>query len=97
MAGFTHDWRAKLPSGDVILTIRSRESSNDLGRLEVGGDRIELVAASVSDPAAEVVLTELDGRYWAYETVESFTGRVLGLYAVDGTVAFSDVIYRGRA
>ncbi len=43
------------------------------------------------------MLTELDGRYWAYETTESFTGRVLGLYAIDGTVAFTEVTYEGRA
>ncbi len=28
---------------------------------------------------------------------ESFTGRVPGLYAVDGTVAFADVTYEGSA
>ena len=96
LAGFTHEWRAKLPAGDIVLSIRSRPSSNDLANLEVGGDRIQLVAASLADPASEVVLTELDGRYWAYETTESFTGRVLGLYAIDGQVAFADVEYRGR-
>jgi len=95
LAGFTHEWRAKLPSGAVVLSIRSRASSGELAKLEVGGDRIQLVAASAHDPSAEVVLTELDGRYWAYETTESFTGRVLGLYAIDGTVAFSNVTYEG--
>ena len=92
-----------------MLSIRSRASSNDLADFEVGGDRIQLVASSVPSGAPpqtpglparagdEVVLTELDGRYWAYETTESFTGRVLGLYAIDGTVAFSDVTYKGRA
>ena len=30
LAGFTHEWRAKLPAGDVVLSIRSRPSSNDL-------------------------------------------------------------------
>lgn len=97
LAGFTHEWRAKLPSGVVELSIRSRPTSAERGKLEVGGDRIQLVAAGVEDPDSEVVLTELDGRYWAYETTESFTGRVLGLYAIDGTVAFSDVTYTGRA
>ena len=90
LAGFTHEWRAKLPSGDVVLSIRSRASSSELGRLEVGGDRIQLVAASVARSGRRrSCSTELDGRYWAYETTESFTGRVLGLYAIDGTVAFS--------
>ena len=109
LAGFTHEWRAKLPSGGLVLSIRSRASSCDLAKLEVGGDRIQLVAASVPSGAPtqapglparagdEVVVAELDGRYWAYETTESFTGRVLGLYAIDGTVAFADVAYDGRA
>lgn len=97
LAGFTHEWRAKLPAGAVVLSIRSRPSSTDLRNLEVGGDRIALVAASVDDPTSEVVLAELDGRYWAYETTESFTGRVLGLFAIDGTVAFADVTYEGRS
>ena len=93
-AGFTHEWRAKLPPGPLVLSIRSRASSSDLIQREVGGDRIELVAASAGE---EVVLAHLDGRYWAFETTESFTGRVLGLYAIDGTVAFADVTYDGRA
>jgi xylan 1,4-beta-xylosidase len=97
VAGFTHEWRSKLPSGDVVLSIRSRGTSSELGEFQVGGDRIRLVAASVADPGNEVVLAELDGRYWAYETTESFTGRVLGLYAIDGTVAFSEITYEGRA
>ncbi|SFS13138.1 Beta-xylosidase [Microbacterium sp. cf046] len=111
LAGFTHEWRAKLPSGGVKLSIRSRGTSGDLGKLEVGGDRIQLVAAGAIPTGAppqtpgsltgadhaEVVLAELDGRYWAYETTESFTGRVLGLYAIDGVVTFADVTYRGRA
>ena len=94
LAGFTHEWRAKLPSGGLVLSIRSRPSSGDLAKLEVGGDRIQLVAASGGE---DTVVAELDGRYWAYETTESFTGRVLGLYAIDGTVAFADVTYDGRA
>ena len=97
LAGFTHEWRSTLPSGDVVLTIRSRGTGQGLAQFEVGGDRIQLVAASVDEPSNEIVLAELDGRYWAYETTESFTGRVLGVYAIDGTVPFSAVTYVGRA
>lgn len=96
LSGFTHEWRERLPSGEIILTLRSREPSRDLGSLQVGGDRIALVAAPAADPANEVVLTELDGRYWSFETTECFTGRVLGLYAIDGVVRFANVTYEGR-
>ena len=35
--------------------------------------------------------------YRSEDQTESFTGRVPGLYAVDGTVAFADVTYEGSA
>ena len=58
----------------------------------LGGDRIRLVARAGGE---EVLLTELDGRFWTAETCTSFTGRVLGLYATEGTVRFADYRYRG--
>ena len=54
----------------------------------MGGDRIRLLAAGI--PVAE-----LDGRYWTAETCASFTGRVIGLYASEGTARFADFRYRG--
>jgi xylan 1,4-beta-xylosidase len=59
----------------------------------VGGDRIRLVARPAD--GEDVVLTELDGRYWTFEVARSFTGRVVGLYATDGPVTFADFRYRG--
>ena len=59
----------------------------------MGGDRIRLVAVAGGE---EVVLTELDGRFWTAETCASFTGRVVGLYATDGTPTFADLRYRGE-
>jgi hypothetical protein len=50
-----------------------------------GGDRIRL---SASDGREPVTLAELDGRYWSFEISESFTGRVIGLYATRGAVTF---------
>lgn len=97
LSGFIHEWTGRLAAGDVILSIRSRPPSADHKRLETGGDRIALVAAPAAEPHDEVVLTELDGRYWSFETTESFTGRILGLYATAGTVAFTDVTYEGSS
>jgi hypothetical protein len=57
-----------------------------------GGGTVRLVAAG---GGREVVLAEFDGRYWSFEVAKSFTGRVVGLYAVEGTVAFSDLSCRG--
>ena len=58
----------------------------------VGADTVTLWAES---GGTRTVLTELDGRYWTYEVAKSFTGRVLGLYAVTGSVAFANVAYEG--
>ena len=57
----------------------------------VGGDVIRLFAGAGGH---EVPLTELDGRYWCYETAKSFTGRVIGMYAGEGTVAFGCFVER---
>jgi len=40
-------------------------------------------------------LARLDGRYLSQETAASFTGRVLGLYAVSGEVSFAEFRYEG--
>lgn len=58
----------------------------------MGADRIRLLAAGGGH---EVQLTELDGRYWTTETCASFTGRIVGLYATEGTVTFAHYRYRG--
>jgi hypothetical protein len=41
------------------------------------------------------VLAEVDGRYLSNETAGSFTGRVFGVYAEAGTVAFDRIAYSG--
>ena len=52
----------------------------------LGGDRVRLVARAGGE---DVVLTELDGRFWTAEVTASFTGRVVGLFATEGTLTFT--------
>ena len=48
-----------------------------------------MVSLGVEDPdGAFTVLAELDGRYLSTEVAGGFTGRVIGMYAVAGTVRF---------
>ena len=42
------------------------------------------------------MLAELDGRYLSTEVAGGFTGRVIGMYAADGTVAFDWFDYESR-
>ena len=42
----------------------------------------------------DTLVAELDGRYWTAE-ICAFTGRVIGLYASEGTVRFANFRHRG--
>ncbi len=88
LAGVAQAWSADVPVGDVELRIEMVPPEGGFSPAAGGGDRIRLLAAGT-------LLTELDGRYWSAETCASFTGRVIGLYASQGTVAFADFRYRG--
>jgi xylan 1,4-beta-xylosidase len=55
-----------------------------------------IVVLSVSGPGADKrELARLDGRYLSQETAASFTGRVIGLYAVRSEVVFADFRHDG--
>jgi hypothetical protein len=56
-------------------------------------DHIRFVARGPGDQ--DVVLARVDARYLSAETAASFTGRVLGLFAVSGTVTFDSLRYTG--
>jgi xylan 1,4-beta-xylosidase len=89
VAGLAQSWQATVPAGDVELRIETTPpppAGFDAGAM--GGDRIRLLAGGT-------LVAELDGRYWTAETCASFTGRVIGLYASEGTVRFADFRYRG--
>jgi len=87
LSGLFQEWSATLPAGDVTLEIDAVPvvmtgfDSNFLSP-----DTIVLRASAGGE---SVTLAELDGRYLTAETAGSFTGRVVGLYAVSGRVAFS--------
>ncbi|MFI9526048.1 glycoside hydrolase family 43 protein [Micromonospora rosaria] len=48
------------------------------------------------DPASATLLAELDGRYLSTEVAAGFTGRVIGMYATEGSVAFDWFDHRPR-
>ncbi|HMD93100.1 MAG TPA: family 43 glycosylhydrolase [Trebonia sp.] len=88
VAGVTQSWQATVPAGEVELRLEMTLPSAGFNFVAMGGDRIRLLAGGT-------LITELDGRYWTSETCASFTGRVIGLYASEGTVSFADFRYRG--
>ena len=56
---------------------------------EGGTDRAE-------DKGEGLLLAELDGRHWAFETAKAFTGRAFGVYAVEGEVLVRSLRYGGE-
>jgi xylan 1,4-beta-xylosidase len=92
VAGIAQDWTVTLPPGEVELRVEMTPPAVGFSAEAMGGDRIRLFANAGGD---DVLLTELDGRLWTAETCASFTGRVVGLYATEGTVRFAEFRYRG--
>jgi hypothetical protein len=88
LAGLAQAWQVTVPAGDVELRIEMTPPPAGFHPAATGGDRICLLAAGA-------LVAELDGRYWTAETCASFTGRVIGLYASQGTVSFAGYRYRG--
>jgi beta-xylosidase len=88
VAGLAQTWQATVPAGEVELRIDMTPPQAGFNSAALGGDRIRLLAAGIQ-------VAELDGRYWTAETCASFTGRVIGIYASEGTVGFADFRYHG--
>ncbi|GAA2713941.1 glycoside hydrolase family 43 protein [Actinoplanes palleronii] len=85
LVGVEQSWTAEVPAGEVELRIET--SLPTPGPAAAGADRIRLIAAGQC-------LAELDGRYWSSETAASFTGRVTGVFAAEGTVTVGRFSYR---
>ncbi len=88
LAGLEQAWQATVAPGEVELRMELSPPPDGFTPAALGGDRIRLLAGGT-------LLAELDGRYWSAETCASFTGRVIGLYASQGTVRFGGWRYRG--
>ncbi|MET9087999.1 family 43 glycosylhydrolase [Streptomyces sp. NPDC004237] len=86
VAGLRQEWHSSFPGGPIELRIEFQEPTE--AATATGGDRIRLLAGGT-------LLAELDGRYWTSETCASFTGRIVGLYASEGTARFADFHYTG--
>jgi xylan 1,4-beta-xylosidase len=93
VSSIRQEWRVPAPSTAVTLHL---ECLPPTGSKLLDILRSDIVVLSVSAPGGEKhEVARLDGRYLSQEAAASFTGRVIGLYAVTGEVAFSDFRYDG--
>ena len=95
LSGIQQSWTARLPAGPLEIALESRPIEGDFGVAMLSSDRIILSARGADGEI--VTVAEVDGRYLSAETAASFTGRVIGLYAVDGLASFARFDYVGLA
>ena len=76
---------------ELELELRSHRPEGD----GFGASTSDLVELAAIVDGQRAVLLELDGRYLSSEVAESFTGRVIGPFALDGEVAIDWFAYEG--
>jgi len=94
VAGIRQEWTAPAPSEVVTLHLDC-EPPTGPNLLDWLTSDIIVLGVSDADSNGRVDLARVDGRYLSQETAASFTGRVIGIYAVRGTVTFSRYRYTG--
>ncbi|MBD9736352.1 glycoside hydrolase family 43 protein, partial [Streptomyces sp. H28] len=85
--------RRPAPAGPLPLTVTVRTTGlvpASPGLTDGGTTGPDTIAFHLGAPGApdSRPLAELDGRYLSTEVAGGFTGRVIGMYATEGTVAF---------
>jgi beta-xylosidase len=101
VAGIRQEWTRAVTDGPVVLGLDFVVPSPSLlsaeGPSMLSALTSDLVVLSVGTGDDRVELARVDGRYLSQETAASFTGRVIGLYAASGVVAFDWYRYSGRS
>jgi hypothetical protein len=91
VGGIVQEWTHPFSGGLVDLHIASRTPTG-AGAILPTSDVFHL---AVTVDGHRVELAEIDGRFLSSEVTESFTGRVIGVYAVAGLVSFHRWIAEG--
>ncbi len=83
VADLVQEWSVPAGDGVIDLHIASRKPAASAGFLRTS-DVFHLGATIAGE---RVEIAQVDGRFLSSETAESFTGRVIGVYAVTGDIA----------
>jgi xylan 1,4-beta-xylosidase len=83
VAGIRQEWSCSAPANVVTLHLECvSPSGNSL--LDFLTCDVVVLSVGGSDESEKIEVARVDGRYLSQETAASFTGRVIGLYAVSG-------------
>jgi beta-xylosidase len=83
-----------VPAGPAVLRIETHPTGSGPGHPIAGPDVLSLGVEEADGTFS--VLAGLDGRYLSTEVAGGFTGRVIGMYAADGTMGFDWFDYAPR-
>ncbi|QKJ20621.1 glycoside hydrolase family 43 protein [Microbacterium hominis] len=92
IGGLLQEWSAPLAGDALELHLASRRPDGFAHGMFAASDAFHL-AATIDGERIE--LARIDGRFLSSEVTESFTGRVIGVYAVEGRVAVSRWVAEG--
>lgn len=92
IGGLRQEWTHAFTGGELDLHLDSVKPDSEGGFMRTS-DLFRL--GFTPDGGERVELAEIDGRFLSSEMTESFTGRVIGLYAVTGDVSFHSWIAEG--
>ena len=95
VSGISQEWTTPAPAHTVTLHLECVEPSGT-EILDLLSNDTVVLSVSGGRKTCPTRLASVDGRYLSQETAASFAGRVIGIYAVDGQVAFSRFGYRGH-
>lgn len=92
LGGLRQEWSQPFDGAVLDLHIASRPPAGHAGAIVSTSDVFHL-GATVDGERVE--LAQVDGRFLSSEVTESFTGRVIGVYALNGVVSFHRWIAEG--
>lgn len=104
VGGLVQVWTHSYPGGVVELHLDSLPPTRSPGQTEAllgdesGGGfprTSDVIHLAATIDGERIELATVDGRFLSSETTESFTGRVIGVYAVEGVVSFQRWIAEG--
>lgn len=89
--GFTHERELPFDGDWIELELSSRAPEGD----GFGASTSDIIELAATIDGERTVLAALDGRYLSSEVAESFTGRVIGMVALEGEIAVDWFDYEG--
>ncbi|BDZ63933.1 glycoside hydrolase family 43 protein [Agromyces mangrovi Wang et al. 2018] len=92
IGGLLQEWTHPFDGGPLDLHLASRRPEPGTGLLSTS-DVFHLAATIAGE---RVELARIDGRFLSSEVTESFTGRVIGVYALDGEIVVDRWVAEGH-